>query len=473
MMKRRLFLLVTSAMMASPLLSQAQTVESTDIVIVGAGGAGLTAAVEAHNLGAKVILLEKMAFVGGNTNRATGGVNAAGTDAQKAKGIEDSAELHYQDTMKGGRNINNPELVRALTDNANDSIKFLKANGLDLVEVVRAGGASVDRSHRAEGGPASGNLIVSSLYKKVKELGIDVRTNSPVTKLLHNEKGEIIGVSVTTNKGEEYIIHAQKVILATGGFGANFEMIAHYDPKLVNFKTTNSPGALGEGMKMAQAVGAKLVDMEYIQIHPTTVPGTGILVTEGMRGAGAILVNEQGKRFTDELKTRDVVSKNILQQPGAHAFLIFNKNLHIKKTVEKYASENYTKSGETLAQLASELKMDPQQLEQTINAYNAYVANQKDEEFGRESLAVALDTGPYYAIEVTPGIHHTMGGVAINKNAQVIDTDGKIIPNLFAAGEVAGGVHGANRLGGNALMDIVTFGRISATQAVKEIQQGK
>lgn len=472
-MKRRLFILISSAMLSIPALSFAQTVETTDIVIVGAGGAGLSAAVEAHNQGAKVILLEKMAFVGGNTLRATGGVNAAGTDAQKAKGIQDSPQLHYEDTMKGGRNINNPELVKTLTDNANESIKFLKDNGLDLVEVVRAGGASADRSHRAEGGPASGNLIVMNLHNKVKEMGIDVRVNTSVAKLLQNEKGEIIGVAVVPKKGEEYVIHAKKVILTTGGFGANFEMIGQHDPKLVNFKTTNAPGTQGEGMKMAEAVGAKLVDMQYIQIHPTTVPGTDILITEGMRGAGAILVNEQGKRFVDELKTRDVVSQNILQQPGAHAYLIFNKNLHIKKTVEKYASEKYTKSAETLAQLAVELKMEPEQLEQTLATYNAAVANKKDEEFGRESMAVALDQGPYYAIEVAPGIHHTMGGVAINKHAQVLNADGQIIPNLFAAGEVAGGVHGANRLGGNALMDIVTFGRISATQAVKEIQQAK
>lgn len=448
--------------------------ESADIVIIGAGGAGMSAAIEAHNQGAKVVLLEKMAFAGGNTARAEGGLNASGTPYQKAKGIEDSAELHFQDTMKGGRNINNPELVKMLTEHAKDSIEFLKENGAELAEVSRAGGASVDRIHRPVGGAPAGDFMATALVKKVKELGIDFRTNNSVEKLLQNDSGAVTGVLVKRKNGEEYTINAKKVIITTGGFGANYEMIKHYDPKLADFKTTNAPGSLGEGIKMAEAINAKLVDMEYIQIHPTTVPGTGVLITEGVRGDGAILVNEEGKRFTNELLTRDVVSQNTLKQPGQHAYLIFNQKLvDGNHAINGYMKQKLVKEADSIEALAEIIKVDPAQLTQTINNYNTYVKNQKDEEFDRPGLKIAFDTGKYYAIEVVPGIHHTMGGIVINTKAQVIDNNGKIIPNLFAAGEAAGGVHGANRLGGNSLADIVTFGRIAATEAVLEIKENK
>ena len=471
-MKKLLLVLCASFGVMASSATYAQ--ESTDIVIIGAGGAGMSAAIEAHNQGAKVILLEKMAFAGGNTARAEGGLNAAGTPYQKAKGIEDSPELHFKDTMKGGREINNPELVKTLTENAKDSIEFLKQNGAELAEVSRAGGASVDRIHRPVGGAPAGSFMVTALVKKVKELGIDLRTNSSAEKLLQDSHGAVTGVSVKQKDGKEYTITTKKVIITTGGFGANYEMIAHYDPKLVDFKTTNAPGALGEGVKMAEAINAKLVDMEYIQIHPTTVPETGVLITEGVRGDGAILVNEEGKRFTNELLTRDVVSQNTLKQPGKHAYLIFNQELVDRNhAIVGYMKQKLVTEADTLEALAEKLKVDPAQLVQTVNAYNGYVKNQKDEEFDRPGLKIAFDKGKYYAIEVVPGIHHTMGGIAINTQAQVIDKDGKIIPNLFAAGEAAGGVHGANRLGGNSLADIVTFGRIAATEAVKEIKENK
>lgn len=473
-MKKLLMLMAASLTMAVCGTGFAQSAESTDIVIIGAGGAGMSAAIEAHNKGAKVIILEKMAFPGGNTARAEGGLNAAGTPYQKAKGIEDSPELHYQDTMKGGRNINNPELVKTLTENAKDSIEFLKQNGAELAEVSRAGGASVDRIHRPVGGSPAGSYIATALIKKIKELKIDLRTSTSATQLLKNDQGAITGVIAKGKDGKEYTIEAKKVIITAGGFGANFDMIKQYDPKLVDFKTTNSPGSLGEGVKMAQAAGAKLVDMQYIQIHPTTVPGTGILITEGVRGDGAILVNEEGKRFTNELLTRDVVSQNILKQPGKHAYLIFNDELVSKNhAIDSYIKQNLVTDGQTIEELATKIKIDPKQLAQTVDTYNGFVKAQKDDEFGRPGLKIAFNTGKYHAIEVAPGIHHTMGGIAINTKAQVLDTNGKIIPNLFAAGEAAGGVHGANRLGGNALADIITFGRISADEAVDEIKLNK
>ncbi|WP_459582427.1 flavocytochrome c [Dickeya oryzae] len=455
-------------------MAQSETRESTDLVIIGAGGAGMSAAIEAHNQGAKVILLEKMPFAGGNTARAEGGLNAAGTPYQKAKGIEDSPELFFKDTMKGGRNINNPDLVHILTEQAKDSIQFLKENGAELADVSRAGGASVDRIHRPMGGEPAGSFIATALIKKIKALNIDMRTRTSATEIIKDDKGAVTGIKAKGKDGNVYTIDAKKVMITSGGFGANFDMIKHYDPKLVGFKTTNAPGSLGEGVKMAESINAKLVDMEYIQIHPSTVPGKGILITEGVRGDGAILVNEQGKRFVNELLTRDVVSQSILKQPNAHAYVIFNDALvKQNKTIDTYFKQKLVVEGDSVEALATAIKMDPKQLSKTLSDYTGYAKANKDTEFGRESFKQALNTGKYYAIEVTPGIHHTMGGIAINTKAQVIDNQGKVIPNLFAAGEATGGVHGANRLGGNSLADIVTFGRIGADEAVKEIKAGQ
>ncbi|GAB7211883.1 hypothetical protein OS31_33930 [Dickeya oryzae] len=434
----------------------------------------MSAAIEAHNQGAKVILLEKMPFAGGNTARAEGGLNAAGTPYQKAKGIEDSPELFFKDTMKGGRNINNPDLVHILTEQAKDSIQFLKENGAELADVSRAGGASVDRIHRPMGGEPAGSFIATALIKKIKALNIDMRTRTSATEIIKDDKGAVTGIKAKGKDGNVYTIDAKKVMITSGGFGANFDMIKHYDPKLVGFKTTNAPGSLGEGVKMAESINAKLVDMEYIQIHPSTVPGKGILITEGVRGDGAILVNEQGKRFVNELLTRDVVSQSILKQPNAHAYVIFNDALvKQNKTIDTYFKQKLVVEGDSVEALATAIKMDPKQLSKTLSDYTGYAKANKDTEFGRESFKQALNTGKYYAIEVTPGIHHTMGGIAINTKAQVIDNQGKVIPNLFAAGEATGGVHGANRLGGNSLADIVTFGRIGADEAVKEIKAGQ
>ncbi|MCG8710518.1 flavocytochrome c [Brenneria sp. 4F2] len=469
-MKKKVLLLSALALV----LSSAVRSETTDLVIIGAGGAGMSAAIEAHNQGAKVILLEKMAFAGGNTARAEAGLNAAGTDLQKSRGIKDSPALFYEDTMKGGRNINNPEVVKTLTEHARDSVIFLKENGADLADLTRTGGSRVDRTHRPAGGEPAGSFIATALIKKVKALDIDLRTSTSATEIVQNEKGAVTGVKATGKDGKAFTIDAKKVMITSGGFGANFDMIKQYDPKLVGFKTTNAPGSQGDGIKMATRLNAKLVDMEYIQIHPSTVPGKGILITEAVRGDGAIMVNEGGKRFVNELLTRDVVSQSILKQPGAHAYLIFNDDLvKQNQATQSYFKQKLVAEGNTLDELGKAINIDGKQLTQTVNTYSGYAKAAKDDEFARESMKLTLDSGKYYAIEITPGIHHTMGGIAINNKAQVLDANGKVIPNLFAAGEAAGGVHGANRLGGNSLADIVTYGRIGADEAVKEIKAGQ
>ena len=249
-------------------------------------------------------------------------------------------------------------------------------------------------------------------------------------------------------------------------------MYTQYRPDLKGTVTTNAPGATGDGIVMAQALGADLVDIEQIQLHPTVEQTTSILITESVRGDGAILVNQSGVRFTNELLTRDAVSAAELEQEGQYAWIIFDQNLrdHLKAT-EKYVKSGITVQADTIEGLAELLAIDPATLAKTLEDWNGYVKNQRDPDFGRTTgMDADLTTPPYYAIKIAPGIHHTMGGVKINTAAQVINTEGQAIPGLFAAGEVTGGVHGGNRLGGNAVADIVIFGRIAAESALEYIK---
>ena len=259
-------------------------------------------------------------------------------------------------------------------------------------------------------------------------------------------------------------------MLTTGGFGANFELMASFDPSLANAVTTNHSGAQGDGIMMAQAIGADTVDMEQIQLHPTVIQSDGSLVSESFRSLGAIVVNTQGKRFVNDLAGRDVVSQAELKQPDGYCFIIFDQNLvdHLALS-QRFIDGGYTISGKTYEELAKNMGLSAeaqQNFVNTMDTWNKSVANGLDEEFGRNNgMDDDLSTAPYYAIKIAPGIHHTMGGIKINTSAEVIDTDGNVIPGLFAAGETTGGIHGGNRVGGNAVCDFIVFGRIAGQSA--------
>ena len=431
---------------------------TTDIVIIGAGGAGMTAAINATQAGKDVILVEMMPYAGGNTTKATGGMNAAETHYQKEQGIEDSVEQFVEDTMKGGHDINDRDLVTIMAENSAAGIDWLDSIGAPLPKISFSGGATNQRIHAPEDGSGVGAYLVTALLKKMDELGIKVMYNTKATDLLSLE-GTVNGVMAESDDAY-YTIHSKAVILATGGFGNNQEMIVRYRDDLEGTVTTSAPGIMGDGIVMAQAVGADLVDIDQIQLHPTVEQKTSMLITESVRGDGAILVNQDGKRFTDELLTRDKVSAAELAQPGSYAYIIFDQKLREGlKATEKYISTGITVQGDTIEDLAAQIDVDPATLAETLANWNKCVADKNDAEFGRTTgMDNDLSTPPYYAIKIAPGIHHTMGGVHIN---------GKVIPGLFAAGEVVGGVHGGNRLGGNAVADIVVFGRISSASAVE------
>ncbi len=452
--------------------AKASFAKSYDVVVVGAGGAGLSAALAAKEAGANVAVFEKMAMVGGNTIRATGGLNAAGTEFQAKAGIKDSPELQFKDTMKGGYEKNDPALVKVLSEKAASSVAWLTGLGADLSDVGRLAGASVNRAHRPAGGGKVGPEIVATLNNAVvKVAGVPVFTKTKVVALSTGKDGAVVGIEVVGADGKSAKIAAKAVVLAAGGFGANNEMAASYIPSLKGFATTNHPGATGDGIVMAEKIGAALVDIKEIQTHPTYAPGKE-MITEAVRGNGAILVNKKGERFIDELKTRDVVSAAILAQEGKVAYLVFEDSVRKSlKAIEGYVKLGVVLEGATPADLAAKFGADAATLGATIAAYNEAVAAKKDAAFGRSDLPRELGTAPYYAIEVTPAIHHTMGGVKIDTSARAISVSGSPIAGLFAAGEVTGGVHGGNRLGGNALADIVTFGRIAGTSAAASIKK--
>lgn len=442
-----------------------------DVVVVGAGGAGLTAAIELKSAGVNVLVLEKMPMVGGNTVKATGGMNAAETSVQKALGVEDSVETFIEDTMEGGYHVNNRELVTVMAENSAEAIDWLASIGAPLPELSYSGGATNKRIHRPEGGAGVGAYLVEKFSDKSKELGIDILLNTKATEILM-DNGTAVGVKAE-GKDTNYVINAKAVILATGGFGANEALYTKYRPELKGYVTTNTPGATGDGIVMAEAVGANLVDIEQIQTHPTVEQTTSIMITESVRGGGAILVNQGGKRFIDEMKTRDVVSEAIVEQEGSYAYIIFDQLLRDNlSAIEKYIENGITQQADTIEELAALINVDPATLAETLNTWNDAVAKGKDEAFGRSTgMENNLTKAPYYAIKVAPGVHHTMGGVEINTKAEVVSTTGNVIPGLFAAGEVTGGIHGANRIGGNAVADIVVFGRLAAASAMEYMNQ--
>lgn len=456
----------------------AEDYEATaDVVVVGGGGAGMTAAITVAENGKSVILLEKSDILGGNTSRASSGMNAAETHYEKEQGIEDSVELFIEDTIKSGKEINDPELVRTLAENTSEAIDWLDKENAPLSGPLGTmGGLSAKRTHRpvdAEGNVTSvGNFLVSALGVRLDELGIEVVTGAAVNKIIM-EDGKAVGVSGVGAYGENITVHADSVIIATGGFGGNMDRIVALRPDLAGYISTNVATADGDAIDFLGEVGADFVDMEQIQLHPTVIPTDGALVGEALRGDGAILVNREGVRFTNETGTRDAVSAAEVSQTGGNVWLIANQEMYEGSAViKKLDKSGYLVTGADLDELAKAMEFDANAtaaLKETVSTWSSYVASGTDADFSRDigTPLTDLSSGPYYAVNVGPGIHHCMGGVKINTDAQVISTDGTPIPGLYACGEVTGGIHGANRLGGNAVADIVVFGRIAGENASK------
>ncbi|WP_394404967.1 flavocytochrome c [Streptococcus sp. 20-1249] len=439
--------------------------EKYDVIIVGSGGAGMAAAISAKDAGANVVIFEKMPVIGGNTSKSSAGMNASETKFQKAQGIQDSNDLFYEETLKGGKGTNNPELLRYFVDNSASAIEWLDGMGITLDNITTTGGMSVTRTHRPTDGSAVGRYLVDGLYANVTERKIPTFVNADVTSLLDKD-GAVTGVKVKID-GKTKKVMAKSVVVTTGGFGANMEMVTKLNPALEGYVTTNQEGSTGDGIALAEKEGAATVDMDQIQIHPSVEQKTSYLITEAVRGEGAILINQEGKRFVNELETRDNVSAAINKLEPNYAYVIFDDALRGRvKAINQYKEKGLVVEAATIEDLAKELKVDAATLKETMTAWNKSVAEKSDAAFGRTTgMDHDLSAAPFYAIKVAPGIHHTMGGLKINTNAEVLKEDGSAIPGLYAAGEVTGGIHGKNRIGGNAVADIIIFGRQAGNQS--------
>ncbi|KAL3990920.1 flavocytochrome c family protein [Acanthocheilonema viteae] len=480
---------------------QLQLPEFTDpVIIVGGGLAGLSAALQAIHEGANVILVEGEKDVGGNSQKASSGVAACNTEAQRVRQINDSVELFYSDTMSAGDHENDHILVDQLVRHSSSAIQFLIDHGVDLSDINLCGGHSVKRVHwipqPKEGRPvAVGFSIIKALKEKLR---MHEKDHPEKVRILLGT--EVVGLvtwndfvtGVRVRNGSQIDeISGKAVVLATGGFSCDHSnessLLQEFAPEKINFPTTNGPWARGSGVKMARAMGAALVGMQNVQIHPTAfvdlkdpAATTKFLAAEALRGKGAILLNDKGERFVNELERRDHVTDKILkfcakneEAGGAHiAFMLMDDqavNDFGRASFNFYAKiKGFFKQFDTLEEAANYMKVESSKLKATLDEYNehAHSTLSKDDKFGKKIFPIALEHSPYYVAVITPAIHYTMGGVKIDKNAAVYNEfSDKPFKGLFAAGEVTGGVHGRNRLAGNSLLECVVYGRIAGRSA--------
>ena len=451
--------------------------ESVDVAVIGAGGAGFAAAISAANKGATVALFEKMGIFGGDTALSGGEMAVPGNWIQVKQGIKDSPDNLAEDMLVGGDHKGDPELVQVIAEGALDSSQWLtfEAGVSWKHDLMQFGGHNTMRSiipitH-------SGSEMTTKLTDRVRDIdNISLFNNMQATELV-KDGDKVTGVKLkNTVTGEEYTVAAKAVVLTTGGFGSNIDMRVQYNPEMDDkILSTDSVGATGDGIVMGQAIGADLVDMEYIQTYPVCDPETGSLLYVGdvrLEYQG-LLVNKEGKRFVEELDLRMVISRAIIAQTDSIAYVLFNqagadKTGLLETHADEYEnceSRGIVAKGDTIEEVCEKMGVDPEGLKTTIDTWNGYCADGKDPEFNYRGEMNPIEDGPYYLLACKPAVHYTMGGLRINTSAEVLDADKKPIAGLFAAGEVAGHKMGTDRLGSCSMSDIYTFGRIAGENA--------
>ncbi len=451
--------------------------QSYDVVVVGSGGAGFSAAIEAKEAGKSVILIEKMPAVGGNTLISGAEMNVPNNWVQKKLGIKgDSPEIMAADTLKGGDNVGDPEMVKVMTDKALEAAEWLRDDiKVNFIEdqLFQFGGHSYKRALIPEG--HTGAEVIKKFRKKAEELKIPIKLNTTATDLIQDKEGKVTGIKAT-NREDQLISYMAKdgVVLTTGGFGSNVEMRKKYNSKMdESYMSTVTEGSTGDGIVMAEKIGAGLTNMESIQTYPVCNIETGVIsLLADTRFDGAILINQEGLRFVEELERRDVISNAILKQTGGYTYQLWNDDINdISKTMEAHEGEydelvkqKLIVKADTLEEAADFFDIDVKQLKATVEKVNQYAKDGEDKEFNHRGGLVSLEKGPYYIEKAAPSVHHTMGGLIINEKTEVLKEDGTVISGLYAAGELTGVIHGSNRLGGNAITDIIVFGRIAGQE---------
>lgn len=460
-----------------------EATQNYDVVVVGSGGAGFSAAIEAAEAGKKVAIIEKMPAVGGNTLISGGEMNAPGNWVQKSLGIEgDSVESYYEDTMEGGDNVGDPKMVRIMAEKALESAEWLRDDiGVEFLDdqLFQFGGHSYKRALIPVG--HTGQELIKKLKAKADELEIPIFLNTQATELIQDDSSKVTGVKAIHQEKDEMIFNAKNaVILTTGGFGSNVDMRKKYNSEYdERYMSTDTEGTTGDGIVMAEKIGAALTNMESIQTYPVANPKTGVIsLLADTRFDGGILINQEGERFVEELERRDVISKAILEQTGGYTYQLWNDTIDdISKTKEAHQEEydelideKLLVKADTLEEAAAFFDIDVDNLKETVAKVNEYAKTGEDKDFNHRGGLVSLEKGPYYIEKAVPSIHHTMGGLVINESTVVLDEKGNPISGLYAAGELTGVIQGTNRLGGNAIADIITFGRI-AGKTVGEIEE--
>jgi flavocytochrome c len=436
------------------------------LVVVGSGLAGTTAALAAsqENKKINIIILEKEERTGGNSMKASSGINAVSFENG------DSIGTFAEDTLASGGGLSDPALVQTLVNDSREALEWLASMGVELNGTVQLGGHAAKRTHFPSAGPSVGFAILKALGDIVKQTpNITVVTSAKVISLL-KENGKVTGVRyISKNGGEEILLPADSVVLATGGFGASKDLLRKHAPHLVGLATTNGAFAQGEGLALASQVGAALRDLDQVQVHPTGFVDpldlnsqVKFLAPEKLRGVGGILLNSIGQRFVNELSTRDVVSSAILKLPEQSAFLLLSSKAAASfgPALRFYVSKGLVKEFDDVNDAAEELGVSSAELAAEITAYNIRAVSTVNDEFGKSVFPCQIDLhDTIYIARVVPVIHYTMGGARIDTEGRVLGKDGQPIPGLFGAGEVSGGLHGKNRLGGNSLLECCVFGR--------------
>ena len=464
----------------------AQDAEYTaDVVVVGGGGAGLAAAISAEQNGASVIVIEKLDILGGSTNVSEGALNAVDPVRQGAQGIEDSFEKFITQTYEGGHQIGDMDLITYMCENSMKTIEWMESLGIQFKdECGTATGALWQRSHYPV--TPSGNSYIRVYADYIaKSENITLLMGTTAESLLTAD-GKVVGVKATGKGGETVTVNADKgVILATGGFGSNKALLkeyntgvwAHVDVTALGC-TNMAKSATGAGIEMAVAIGADVTGMSDIQLHPCGTPGTGLMENIRTSGRNRIFVNLEGNRFVNEGAARDTLAQGVLDQPEQTYWIVVNKVRYPERdwvdangaTIANMVAQNVVVEADTLEELAEKTGMKAENLIAEIENYNAVVRGEKEDALGflaNNKADVELTEGPWYACKKVATVHHTMGGLKINPNTEVIGTDGNVIEGLYAAGEVTGGIHAGNRLGGNAIADCMVFGKIAGENAAK------